>query len=410
MAKAHRKKRPATAGETLAITTGNLGPLGKCQMEVRPLTVLIGKQGTGKSLVAQVLYLFRGLPELVRLDLASRRPGKAELAPERIVRRIVDGLRSSRRSFARLTVPSVGLRWRGALAVDGVHAAPHELTFSVQSQTSQVYPGAAMKSLVTKIRDTRRRGTPPLTSVFVPTERLLYAMQLGPASLRVMSAPLLLETFSQMMEQAGRVQTAWPNGLPDTDHGRWIRERLSGALAGEAQLRGSSWRWRFQSRETVREIDLDMASSGQRANWPLSLIPQVLFSLRAEGQLAEQFTLYVEEPEIHLHPGAERAVVDVLAYLVNQGIRVVLTTHSLTVLYAINNLLLASDLEDDALEGEIPPRIRLRAGDVICHHLLLDGSVKTLEPSPTIDERGLGEVADDLAAQMTSIARRRGPM
>ena len=53
----------------------------------------------------------------------------------------------------------------------------------------------------------------------------------------------------------------------------------------------------------------------------LMLLPQTLFSLRAAGELGEPFTIYVEEPEIHLHPTAERAIVEVLAYLVNSGFR-----------------------------------------------------------------------------------------
>ncbi len=394
------------------MTKGSLGPVGKCDLEVRPLTVLIGRQGTGKSLVAQMLYFFRGLPQLVSLDVASRRPDEADVTPNKIVRRIIDGLRSSHRSFASLTVPRVALRWCGSWsgrALDSIQATQHELTLNAQCKTSQVQPGKTLCELVERLRESHSLAQPPLTAVFVPTERLLYAMQLAPTSLRVMSAPLLLETFAQTMELAGRIQSSWSDGVPDSQQGRWARERLRGVLAGEAQRKGSGWRWTFDADGSSREIDLDMASSGQRANWPLALIPQVLFSLRAEGSLAPDFTLYVEEPEIHLHPGAERAVVEVLAYLVNQGMRVVITTHSLTVLYGINNLLAASQLEDDCLVDQIPPEIRLRPDLVAAYHLLPDGRVEPLEAAPTIDEAALGEVADDLASQMTTIMKRRGP-
>lgn len=323
------------------------------------------------------------------------------------MRRVIDGMRSSHRSFARLTVPSVALRWQGDLAVGGVHARPRDLKLNIQSKTSQVVPSKALIEVVEEIRDTR--AEPPLTSVFVPTERLLYAMQLGPNSLRVMSAPLLLETFAQTMETAGRIHAGW-DGEPDTTQGRWVREHLLLPLAGEAVLRGNSWRWSFAAKSGTRQIDFDMASSGQRANWPLSILPQALFSLRAEGKLASDFTLYVEEPEIHLHPGAERAVVEVLAYLVNQGMRVVLTTHSLTVLYTLNNLLSAHGLPSSKLTDELPPAIRLKPGDVAAYHLQPDGTVASLVGEEgTIDESVLGGVADDLSAQMARIVRTKGP-
>lgn len=403
-----RGKHRTSPGEEFSITAGHLGPLGACEIPIRPLTVLIGRQGTGKSLVAQMLYFFRGLPPLVRFDLASRRLEEAESTPPKIIRRIVDGMRSSHRSFARLTVPSVALRWKGTLAVGGVHGAPRDLRLNIQSKTSQVVPSKALKEIVADLIG--NRSEPPLTAAFVPTERLLYAMQLGPTSLRVMSAPLLLETFSQLMEIAGRIQSNWEDGEPDTEQGRWVRGHLLDALAGEARLRGSSWRWTFETEGSARQIDFDMASSGQRANWPLSIIPQALFSLRARGELADGFTLYVEEPEIHLHPAAERAVLEVLAYLVNQGLRVVLTTHSLTVLYTINNLLMASELSPRDLADEIPATIRLRPQDVAAYHLKPDGSPESVVgETGTIDEGALARVSDDLSIQMNRIIAKRGP-
>jgi len=225
-----------------------------------------------------------------------------------------------------------------------------------------------------------------------------------------MSAPLILQTFAQFMDVAGRIQSDWNDGVPDTDQGTWIRDRLLSALGGRAYLRGGAWRWEFEADGKTRTLDLDMASSGQRANWPLSIIPQVLFSLRARGEVAEGFTLYVEEPEIHLHPDAERAVIEVLAYLVKKGFRVVLTTHSLTALYTINNLLLASSISERELAKEIPPDVRLSPDDVAAYHLRLDHPIERLLTSEgTISETALGSVADDLSLQMNRILAKRGP-
>lgn len=225
------RKRRTDPGELFSIVSGHLGPLGgPSKVEVQPLTVFIGRQGTGKSLVAQMLYLFRGLPSLVRFDAASRRPDETEDTPQRAVRRIVDGMRSSHRSFARLTVPNVRLRWQGALATSGVHSHRRDLRLNVQNATSQVNATKALVELVAELQASAHE--PPLTAVFVPTERLLYAMALGPMSLQVMSAPLILQTFAQMMELAGRIQGDWPGGVPDTTQGRWIRDRLIRALGG----------------------------------------------------------------------------------------------------------------------------------------------------------------------------------
>jgi hypothetical protein len=403
MAQASRTKR-SSGTETLEIASGSLGPLGPCRLDIRPLTVLIGRQGTGKSLVAQVLYFFRGLSDLVQFDAATRRPDELQATnPLMVILRIVNGLRSQRRSFASLTVPGVVVRWSSGTG------ASKNLSFETQHVTREILPSRGLQAAVAAILRKRR---PPPSALFIPTERLFYTLALSPASMSVIGATIILELFAQFMEEAGRIQAGWNDAGPDTEHGRWIREHLRSELGGEACRRGSSWRWSFGSSEDPRDIDLDMASSGQRANWPLMLLPQVLFSLRAAGELGEPFTLYVEEPEIHLHPTAERAIVDVLAYLVNSGFRVVVTTHSLTVLYALNNLMLASSLAKDELRDEIPVELRLDPEKVSAYHLEGDRVVSLLDREQgMIDEHALGAVSDEMAGQMNRIfaeqARKR---
>ncbi len=70
------------------------------------------------------------------------------------------------------------------------------------------------------------------------------------------------------------------------------------------------------------------------------LAPLVLFLkyLVAEGSL-----LILEEPESHLHPGAQRQMARGIARLVNAGIRVIITTHSDMLVAQINNLLRLSN-------------------------------------------------------------------
>ena len=121
--------------------------------------------------------------------------------------------------------------------------------------------------------------------------------------------------------------------------------------------------------------------------------------------MASPFTLYVEEPEIHLHPRAEWAVIEALAYMVSKGFRVVMTTHSLTALYVINNLLLAGGRRRkgagrrSAAEG-----IDLLFKDVAAYHLHA-GEVTSLRDEETgqLDESALGRVADTLAAEMNRL-------
>ncbi|MCC6876645.1 MAG: ATP-binding protein, partial [Sandaracinaceae bacterium] len=383
------------------VTKGSLGPvMAPCRIEVAPLTLFIGRQGTGKSLLAQMLYFFRGLPGLVEYELATN-PDAAELNASALAGRLVDGLRSSKRRFANLTKPSAAIKWEGEVSSGVGSAALRKLGFNAQYSTRQIQPGVPLRKWIDELKQPRKRK---LTALFVPTERLFYSLALGPTSLSVIRAPLILQVFAHWMDIAGGVQDGWEEG-PDTLEGRWVRDRLRAELGGEAYRKGSRWMWAYGHAGRSGSIELDLASSGQRANWPLHLLPQVLFTLRREKQLAEHFTLYVEEPEIHLHPSAERAVIDVLAYLVHHGIRVVITTHSLTVLYALNNAVLASKVGAKRASDVVAPELMLQSDQVAAYHLRSDGTVESLKDreSGLLDERALGEVSDDLAAQMNQL-------
>jgi hypothetical protein len=70
----------------------------------------------------------------------------------------------------------------------------------------------------------------------------------------------------------------------------------------------------------------------------------VLVALRTadEGQL-----VYLEEPEIHLHPRAQTKLADILADAAKRGVRVVAETHSSLLLRAIQTLVAKGDLDPE---------------------------------------------------------------
>jgi len=70
----------------------------------------------------------------------------------------------------------------------------------------------------------------------------------------------------------------------------------------------------------------------------------VLVALRTadEGQV-----VYLEEPEIHLHPGAQTKLADILAGAAKRGVRVVAETHSSLLLRAIQTLVAKGDLDPE---------------------------------------------------------------
>ena len=64
-------------------------------------------------------------------------------------------------------------------------------------------------------------------------------------------------------------------------------------------------------------------------------------------------TLFIEEPEAHLHPAAQRAMAEILAAMVRAGIRVVITTHSDWMLSTIANIVRRGELGEGSEEAAL---------------------------------------------------------
>ena len=87
----------------------------------------------------------------------------------------------------------------------------------------------------------------------------------------------------------------------------------------------------YRPKETAQALRMSQSSS-----MVSELAPLVLF---LRGIVRPGDLLIIEEPEAHLHPGAQTAIALTLARLVRAGVRVVVTTHSSWFLQQIANII-----------------------------------------------------------------------
>ena len=98
----------------------------------------------------------------------------------------------------------------------------------------------------------------------------------------------------------------------------------------------------------------DQAEEGLRMSHSSAMVselaPLVLF---LRGIVEPGDLLIIEEPEAHLHPGAQTKIAQTLARLVRAGVRVLITTHSDWLLQQIGNLIREGELrkQGDATAG-----------------------------------------------------------
>lgn len=398
--KSRRSNEAPPKIDVLKITKGGLGPVRPCTLEIYPLTVFVGRQGTGKSLVAQVLYALEELPFLTQYVQSQQRE---KLTPKDLFARVVDQLRSAERRFAGFSSGTTTVEWHRR--EEWEVAGRDEFCFSMYKATSGT---AANKSSQEIVATLASRGLHPKRhAVFIPTERMVVSQLRSALAERVLSLPITYELFADWLDLASGVE-------PDAKNPRIaLIGRLSeDALSGVARRHGETWKWTWRVGRRASTLDLDMASSGQRANWSIGYLAQALFHLRELRDFARVLTVFVEEPELHLHPEAQVKMVQILAVLVNAGFRVVVTTHSLNILYALNNLLLARRRFGLTKGRDLPdPDMRLRVEDVAVYDFTMNAAPRAIvdREQAFIDEHELGDVGAALGEEMNLLLNREPP-
>ena len=113
-------------------------------------------------------------------------------------------------------------------------------------------------------------------------------------------------------------------------------------ISGQLEIESSEaqypdFRYRFTKEGKKFDLPLMSASSSVSEIAPISLF--------IRHYVCPNDLFIVEEPEAHLHPGAQREISDVLVKLVNAGVKVLVTTHSDNILEQISNFIYAERVD-----------------------------------------------------------------
>jgi predicted ATPase len=373
----------------LRITVTNIGPIKKADIDLKPLVVFVGPNNTGKSLLATVLHvaLTRHNGPRLRLsaedaDLLSAAIDSPGELPQRVRTLVDEALNETlehytarlpqgfsraagmpvtelvnkarkRGSIASIEVSSLYPAWRvririGARVAATVEDSPNPLEAWSAISRNRLHEILSSSSLV---RSSRFRSAvaaacfreAPRRSWYLPAARTGF-MQ----SYKVLAATLIRGASYDESEEVG---TPGISGVIADFVGELL-ELDSSELAPYAEEAD-----RLEHEVLHGQIALlagaptdDIVYRTQEGDYPLSrtssmiseLAPIVLYLryiLRADD------LLIIEEPEAHLHPGAQVAFARCLVRLVNRGLRVLLTTHSEFFLQQLSNAIVAGSLQ-----------------------------------------------------------------
>jgi predicted ATPase len=160
-----------------------------------------------------------------------------------------------------------------------------------------------------------------------------------------------------------------------------------------------------------RRVSVANSSSGQQETLPLTIMLAAL-PLLASSRAGQ--TVYIEEPEAHLFPSAQRNIVDLIATVFNyrkDQLQFFITTHSPYVLTALNNLLQAGLLYKESSEDvkyqleSIVSRYKSLDISEFSAYVLIDGKCKSIVCPETglIDAKVIDSVSDDLAIEFDKL-------
>lgn len=388
------------------------------RLEIRPLTLLAGANSSGKSSLFQPLLLMKQTVE------ASFDPGSLQLfganarftAAEQVTSRLGRG--ASARYF------EVGLHTSGGLGVLSRFSAQDDQSFALSWARVQGWGGFEDFILKPGIKG---RRTPE--SVGIPKRYVALKFGDAPTEVRVErdrcfaraivssggdDAKLwgYADVFSALLRSILHVP-----GLRGNPRRSYERAASSGSFPGTFEHYGASViaGWKDSKSVLLRRLDRQLEALG--LGWGITarsldaaqvevvvsrlpkregispdfvniadvgfgvsqVLPVLVALLTAEpGEL-----VYIEQPELHLHPRAQQAMGSILAEASQRGVQVVVETHSSILIVAVQTLVAQERLD--------PQKVKL-------HWFQRNSRGSTTVSSADLDELGTyGDWPEDFA-------------
>ena len=450
------------------ISVENFGPIAKADIDLRPLTVFVGPSNTGKTYFATLVYALHGISEgftplplvSVLYQLRSRYFLAVSAEEKKVVKELLDAttellkeLITNRSPFkfsdlpqalrehlqSSLTDPEViGTELNRCFDIKSVSnliqftsSGHYEMqvflkvrgkdqegwSFNmVTTESDCVIDGAINPDLVLNPENALLQNLSPSDEFtdYTLNSRKRYYLPASRSGIiqshRVMASSLMdravrsndseIPTLSSVIvdfmkqlpiyEESEKSDEAIPTIAEAIEN-----DVLAGKIITKPLLSGYP-EFFYQPQGTKKEIHLNRTSS-----MVSELAPLVLF---LRGLIQPGDTLIIEEPEAHLHPGAQADMAVILARLVRAGVRVIVTTHSDWLLQEIGNLVLEGLLEDETDE----PASWLLPEEVGVWHFQKDEPVKEIpfKSREGISPEDYEDVAEGLYNRSVNLQQR----
>lgn len=421
------------------LTITNLGPIKDCTIDVKDFMVFTGPQASGKSTIAKSIFFFNNLKNILfamyQKQLANKPLFEIGTLEDYFTKEV-------QRAFLQSFGVSIDTNAYGTVTYEydnsstvviNIEPAADELSVVVAFDDYLKSKLTALSELlksndrkdVEKIRDFiyKELFASDLDVVYIPAGRSLLTMlssqinyiyavmddqqkyTIDYCTQTYLEEVLRIKEFFNMSPDklARKVTNEVDYEINQADVDAAI-ELMNTILHGEYRNVNGVEKLYFSDDHSVR---MNYASSGQQeAVW----ITNILFY----HMLGRRNTLFViEEPESHLFPETQKAVVELISLVKNGSNKAIITTHSPYVLGSVNNLLYANHISEGTNDAEIEavvPRCLWLNFEKLGAYFLLDGKVKDIA-SPEYNDidhdviDGVSGVLNETYEKLMDIAR-----
>ena len=380
------------------IRVHDVGPIREADVRFGDLTVFVGPQATGKSILLQLIKLL--------LD----------------------------KQAIHETLGHFGIEWSSDLKAFLELYFGEGMSSLWNGKQSRLFPGKANKALRFESYARRRRSQPKdeeATAFYIPAQRVMSLRDgmTRPFTDYKVGDPFVLRDFSERLHQLVQNEFNLNKGLfPQKNRlNDTLRKPLEKHIFGGFELRTDSSGYQSRltlGRETGPALPYLVWSAGQREFVPMLLGLYWLLPPSRIPRRNELQWVIVEEPEMGLHPNGIAAVINLILELRSRGYRILVSTHSphvLDIVWALRFLQKNRGKEKDVLRLlglNAAPRAKHLAenaleSDLKTYYFSRDGTVRdisNLDPgADDVTEAGWGgltEFSGKVGAVVAEVAAR----
>ena len=416
----------------------NFAGITDLEIEIKRINILIGPQASGKSVCAKLLFYFKNFVWEI-LSVVENDQTKRNLDSnysKKFQEYFPPDSWGKQYFFIRYEIANVFIEVRkeetqGKISFSYSELFKKELTelrnlfkkardknsekHGMYYDYNQLYLSQFLKDNLVEFLVTSIGREAAFTQLFIPAGRSFFAdLQNNIFSFLSSNNALdpFLREFGSIYENIKRVRIVSRGRVGEKDvkdiQQVEINRLIEKSLCGKhVQEKGKD----FLEVADGRRISIANSSSGQQETLPLTIMLAKLPFL-SSGRAGQ--TLYIEEPEAHLFPSAQRNIVELIATVFNyrkEQLQFFITTHSPYVLTAFNNLLQAGLLYQES-SGDVQRQLekivsRYKSLDIsdLSAYVLMDGKCRSIVCPETglIDAKVIDSVSDDLAIEFEQL-------